>query len=406
MSSKEKRNILIAASILFVFSIFFAKNNDIFLRQNLTNLRWDLSQKQQPNVSGNQNTQESVLSGRLAIVFRESRPATLKIETRLKENMKSTHPGFGAAFTGSTIGLGSGFFISDGGLVLTAYHVVDKSELYYIPGNGDNLKFVAIDANENTYDLELLAFDAILDLAILQANVKEKVPKLELASKAPKLGSTILAIGNSHDQLLAARTGKVVHLGTTGPKGRFADETIELSAALAAGDSGGPVLNTKGEVIGVTSYIAYNPNHQSVSSATASFVIPITKGSTALANLLAGKNRDVAVIGFSSGSSLDYDPERASIDLGKLPGAVVDKVKKGGPADKAGLRSIQLDEFNHILAADVIVAIDGIATKTMEDVIDLLFDKQVGDKIKLSVQRQDELIELELTLGAKNEVFE
>ncbi len=406
MSSKNKRNILIAVSILLLLTAFLAKNEQIFSKQNLTNLRWDLSQKQEAANVDNQGIQEAVLSGRSAIVFKEARPATLKIEIRLKDDKLMTHPGFGTAFADSTIGLGSGFFISDGGLVLTAYHVVDKSELYYIPGDGKNLELVAIDANENSYELELLAFDAILDLAILQANVTGKVPKLELASKTPKLGSTILAIGNSHEQFLAARTGKVVQIGITGPKGRFADETIELSAALAAGDSGGPVLNTKAEVVGVTSYIAYNPNHHSASSATASFAIPITKDSPALANLLAGKNRDVAVIGFSSGSGLDYDPEQASINLGKLPGAVVDKVKKGGPADKAGLHSIQLDEFNHILKADVIVAIDGVATKTMEDVIDLLFDKRVGDKIKLSVQRQDELLELELTLGAKNEVFE
>lgn len=346
-------------------------------------------------------------TGALAEAFELARDAAVRIEARC-----------GSGRNGHPVGVGSGFFASDDGLVLTAYHVVDSTAT-----SGCNVRWVAITAQEEVFPLTLVGFDAFNDLAALKADVDRRVPFLPLAERAPTPGTPVVAIGNSRDDFLAARAGRVTRLGVQANRADFADGTIELTNSLAPGDSGGPVVNARGEAIGVVSYISFNPGAMttqefmppflrglSLSRDFAGYAVPLTAGSEIVSEVVAGARRDLPVIGFSW--QTDYQPGRGPHDLGPRPGPIVHRVARGGPADVAGLRPMGQKPVTNAdgsvgvdLVADVIVALDGVPTPTFYDLLALVKARQIGDVVTLTVQRDNATFRLELELGAKTSVF-
>jgi serine protease Do len=355
-------------------------------------------------------------TGELARVYDVARPASVQIEAR------SSDPGY----LGAPIGIGTGFFISADGFVLTAYHVVDKSDISGSSAFKRSIKYVAISPDETEYDLELIGFDAYFDLAILKATVPGSVPFLPLATATSKEGDDIVAIGNSRGDFLQGRAGMISRIGVDRPRARFADDTIEVSAALAPGDSGGPLLNEQGEAIGVVSFISFVPDRlnsdtdrnvppflRGVASEArefAAYAVPVSSSNDMIARLRMGEQRDIPVIGFSAppaqtGLPASYDPRGfRGIDLGDLPGAIVWEVRPDGPAARAGLQDIQVND-DGINSADVIVAVDDEPTPTFDDLIEALYVRGVGETVTITVQRSGETFKLRLELGAKSQVF-
>ena len=355
--------------------------------------------------------------GALLETFREARPATVQVEI-----------GSSAfAFADTPLGVGTGFFISPDGLLLTAYHVVDPTPNF--PGEAT---FRATGPDGKHYALELVGFDAYRDLALLQADGAENVPYLPLTADTPAVGSEVVAIGNSRGDFLQGRAGEVRRLDVRAVQVSFADGTFELSSALAPGDSGGPVINAAGEVLGVVSYIAFAPRATSsvpeaglipllrtIPSADgyAAYAVPVATDDATLAALRRGEQQDIPVIGFKGivqGLRSDYDPRYQSGPyLGPRPGVIVGTVEPGGPAERAGLRSVaqrQLYDsggaFQEVQTrADVIVAVDSERTPTYEALVGVLRRKQVGQEVEVEVQRGDELLQLRLELGGKRKVF-
>ncbi len=352
--------------------------------------------------------------GKLLGVFTRARPATLQIE------IGSGTPAFG----GVPLGVGTGFFISEGGLVLTAYHVVDPGSAF----RGE-AALSARGPNGRRYGLELVGFDAYLDLALLQADLggERSVSYLPLAPRPPTVGRGVVAIGNSRNDFLAARAGEVRRLDVRAVQARFADGTFELSAALAPGDSGGPVLDESGNVVGVVSYIAFArtaPEQPGLfpllglfgsESDYSAYAVPVEANSEVVTALRAGGQRDVPVIGFQVGVQglvQNYDPA-LGLELGPLPGVVVGQVVAGGPAARAGLRNaVQRPVYdaagalvNIDVTADVIVSVDGERTPTYDDLVAVLRRKEVGERVTLKVSRGDAVLMLELELGGNRAVF-
>lgn len=355
--------------------------------------------------------------GALLEAFKEARPATVQIEI-----VSSAF-----AFADTPLGLGTGFFISADGLMLTAYHVVDPAPNF--PGKAS---FEALGPDGKRYPLELIGFDAYHDIALLQADGAEDVPYLPLTADTPVIGSEVVAIGNSRGDFLQGRAGEVRRLDVRAVQANFADGTFELSSALAPGDSGGPVVNAAGEVLGVVSYIAFAPRATSSvpeaglfpllrtvpsGDGYAAYAVPVAVDDATLAALRRGEQQDIPVIGFVGGVQglrSDYDPRyQSGAYLGPRPGVVVGTVQPGGPAERAGLRSAaqrQLYDssgaFQEVQTrADVIVAVDGERTPTFEALLGVVRRKQVGQEVEIGVQRGDELLQLRLELGGKRKVF-
>lgn len=355
--------------------------------------------------------------GELLEAFKEARPATVQIEI-----------GSSAfAFADTPLGVGTGFFISPDGLLLTAYHVVDPAPDF--PGEAF---FEALSPKGERYALELVGFDAYRDLALLQAADAENVPYLPLTDETPAVGSEVVAIGNSRGDFLQGRAGEVRRLDVRAVQISFADGTFELSSALAPGDSGGPVVSEAGEVLGVVSYIAFAPRATSSvpepglfsllrtvpsGDGYAAYAVPVAADDDALDALRRGEQQDIPAIGFVAGVQglrEDYDPRSQSgARLGPRPGVVVGALQPGGPAERAGLRSAVQQQvydsqgvFQGVQTrADVIVAIDGERTPTFEVLQGVLRHKQIGRKVELEVQRGEERLQLRLELGGRRAVF-
>jgi serine protease Do len=295
---------------------------------------------------------------------------------------------------------------------------VDSSGLN--PNISRTISYVGVAPDETEYELSLVGFDAYFDIALLKTEVKESVPFLPLATNKVKVRDGVVAIGNSRGDFLAARAGEVSRLGVDKPQVRFADGTIELTAALAPGDSGGPVLNKEGEAIGVVSYISFAPDELASDTYTApfllgrtrgfaSYAIPVSADSELVAALKTGLRNDVPVIGFSSPSEFsgipqDYDP-RSGLDLGRKAGAVVFEVRPGGPADLAGLKGLEVDREGEITSADVIIAVNDEPTPSFQSVLESVYIKKVGETVTLTVQRGKQTFKVRVELGARNQVF-
>lgn len=347
--------------------------------------------------------------GALADAYRLARPATLRIEARCE-----------GAFRGGPLGVGSGFYVSETGDVLTAYHVVEGDAVARCP-----IRYVGIEADGDEVDLELTGFDAYYDLAWMRADAGGEVPYLKLAERSPRPGTEVVAIGNSRGETLAPRAGRITRLGVRANRADFADGTIELTAALAPGDSGGPVVTASGEAVGVVSYISFTPGSLrsdayvppflrglALPSEFASYAVPVTDDGEMVAALRAGERRDVPVIGFSWRQGFDYEPG-GELSFGMRPGPVVVDVAPGGPADRAGLRAYRerpvYDADGELIGidreADVIVAVDGEPTPTFYALLETIRRKEIGQTVSLTVQRGRTTVRLELELGAKREVF-
>jgi S1-C subfamily serine protease len=349
--------------------------------------------------------------GVLADVYDESLPATVRIEARCENDPRA-----------STLGVGTGFYVDGGGGLLTAYHVVEGGAGAPCP-----VIYTAIEADGDTYPLELKGFDAYFDLAFMQTvGLEGPSPYLPLASEAPQPGEGVVAIGNSRGDTLQPRAGQVTRLGVRAGRADFADGTVELTAALAPGDSGGPVLNEQGRVIGVVSYISFRPDNLEsdayvppflrglpLPSEFASYAVPVQEGGERYLALRAGEQRDVPVIGFSWRPGFDYAPTAGDVSLGLRPGPIVLRVQPGGPADEAGLRSYEeeprYDASGNLMEvereADVIVAVDGVETPTFYDLLAEVRTKTIGKPVELTVQRGRATQRIDLVLGAKRDVF-
>ncbi len=353
-------------------------------------------------------------TGTLSKTFAKARPATLQIE--IGSSLM--------AFSNAPLGVGTGFFISKDGLVLTAYHVIDAGS--GVPGK---VTLSARGPGGKRYPLELVGFDAYRDLALLRAANAKNVPYLEVSPRDPVVGSSVVAIGNSRGDFLQGRAGEVRRLNVAAVQASFADGTFELTAALAPGDSGGPVLDEAGRAVGVVSYIAFTPRRtlatprsglfpllelRPADDGYAAYAVPVVADSAVLAALRAGEARDVPVIGFTIGlrGLESYDPASSGgLELGPSPGVIVGQVAPGGPAARAGLRdAVQrpvADSDGTLLQifADVIVSVDGERTPTSDALVGVLRRKQVGQTVAVEIARGDSAVTLDLELGGRRAVF-
>lgn len=306
---------------------------------------------------------------------------TLPQETlRLFERSRSAVVRLGSLDPGSmAMGLGTGFFISPGGELLTAYHVVSEGQLFQVQTLGGQ-----------RYPARLVAFDAAADVALLKVDVPGPFPYLNLSPRPPQVGEGVLAIGNSGGDFLQPREGKLLRLEAAASRADFPQGTLEMDARLAPGDSGGPIINGLGQVIGVVSYIRVDE----YGATETSYAIPTVEGNALITDLKSGQQRDRGVVGLVF--DLYHD------GLTQVPGGVVSRVARGSPAERAGLRGHVRDQTGQMTDfGDIIVSVQGVQTRNSGDVIRELQRYGVGETVTVRYLRAEQEYEAQLRLVPK-----
>jgi S1-C subfamily serine protease len=287
-----------------------------------------------------------------------------------------------------TQGAGSGIVIDDQGHILTNNHVVAGAQ---------TLEVTLSDGT--TAPATLVGRDPGNDLAIIKIDVpKEKLTVASLGdSDALKPGQLAIAIGSPFGLEGTVTVGFVSATGRyRSTSSRPIKNMIQTDAAVNPGNSGGPLINSKGEVVGITTSI----ESPVLGSVGVGFAVPINAAKTGLTQMLAGETVQHAWLGISG---RQITPAIAK-DLGLTvdSGVYVDLVTANSPAAKGGLQGTQIARGSQTPTAigDVIVSVDGRKVLKVEDISSYLDTKAVGDKITLTVIRDGKQQPLEITLSA------
>jgi 2-alkenal reductase len=347
-----------------------------------------------PVVAAPQVTEESVILSSiekqdiLVDIYEKSNPGVVAIQV----------------LTESGSGLGSGFVLDKEGHIITNYHVVEgETELEVDFATGFKTRG------------ELVGIDTDSDLAIIKVDAPaEELHPLPLGDSSEiKVGQTVVAIGSPFRFNGTMTTGIVSSLGRTleslrqapGGSNFSAGDIIQTDAAINPGNSGGPLLNLDGEVIGVNRAIRtfnFTSDAEPLNSGIG-FAIAINIVKRVAPSLISEGKYDYPYLGISSLSDLSLLQQEA-LQLPQSSGAYVTTVTPESPADRAGVRggTVPTDFPTLFSGGDLIIAIDGDPIQTFNDLLSyLIHNKNPGDTIIMTILRDNQEIEVELTLDKR-----
>lgn len=277
-------------------------------------------------------------------------------------------------------GAGSGFVVDKQGHVVTNYHVVQGAQRF----------FVAFGTLEQSYPAKLIGYDQSNDLAVLQVDAPENLLKpVRLGDSANlQVGQTAIAIGNPFALGQTMTTGVVSSLNRSihGENNRVISGLIQTDAAINQGNSGGPLFDSSGRVIGVNAMI-YSPSGGSVGIG---FAIPINTVKRFVPDLIQYGHARHPYLGVAM---LPLSPRLAKmLNLETSQGLLVIEVQPGSPADKAGIRGgnrpVMIGNYEISLGGDVLLAVDGQPMEDQNALQNYLqSQKQVGDHLKVTLKR-------------------
>ncbi len=281
---------------------------------------------------------------------------------------------------------GTGFIISSDGMILTNRHVVQY----------ENINYTVILTNGEKYEAKVLAKDNVQDLAVLKIEPKEG----ELFNPLPlgdsdnlKIGQTVIAIGNALGEFQNSVSVGVVSglarsiMASGAGMAETLDQLIQTDAAINSGNSGGPLLNLSGEIIGINVAVASGAEN-------IGFAIPINQAKRAIESVKATGKITYPFLGVRH--ILVDEEVKAQYNLPVDYGAWVVRgneigdvaVTPGSAADKAGIKE-----------NDIILEVDGQKITTENTLSKMILSHNVGDKIRLKILREGKEIEVEAELG-------
>ncbi len=289
-------------------------------------------------------------------------------------------------------GAGSGFVIDPRGFILTNFHVIQEAQSIEV-----------VLGDQTHYPAKVIGADQRNDVALIKIDPKGKsLIALTLGdSSALQVGQKVLAIGNPFGFQSTLTTGVVSALGRTVQTSQttFIDEAIQTDAAINRGNSGGPLINSHGEVIGINSAI-YTP---SGTTAGIGFAIPINTAKNIARDLMTDGRVHTAFLGVETLPVGGY--LSSALDLPVQDGLLVETVTPNGPAAKAGIRggdrTAQAGMRRIYIGGDIIVGVDGSKVANQFDVNILLNHKRPGDTVTLSVYRGGKKLDLPVTLSER-----
>lgn len=291
-------------------------------------------------------------------------PAVVNIDVQQRvRNRRSNNPRSSQEVSGN----GSGFIFTRDGYILTNSHVVHQATKLEV-ALSDGRRFPA----------EMVGEDPDTDLAVIRINAPNLVAARLGDSQSLRAGQLAIAIGNPYGFQYTVTTGVVSALGRSfrSRSGRLIDNVIQTDAALNPGNSGGPLVASNGEVIGVNTAVI-------LSAQGICFAIPINTAKMIVGSLIKHGKYQRSYIGVG-GQNVDL-PRRLTrfYDLAVESGVLVISIENDSPAQKAGL-----------VIGDVIVGMGNQPIANIDDLHKVLTDKQVGVRSPLTVLRRTEKLTL------------
>jgi S1-C subfamily serine protease len=261
-------------------------------------------------------------------------------------------------------GSGSGVIVSPDGLILTNSHVV-----------GGNNRLAVTTADSRNLNARVVGDDPDTDLALVRVEEDVVLPAARLGdSKSLRRGQLVIAIGNPLGFESTVTTGVVSALGRTlrARSGRLIDDIIQTDAALNPGNSGGPLVSSRGEVVGINTAIILGTQGIcfAVASNTANFV---------LGELVRHGRVRRSFIGIAAAQTPLPRRLRTAAGIEQASAVTVSSIETGGPADRGGLR-----------AGDIILAIDGVTVTAADDLVRNLTADKIGRSVTLAILRNGE----------------
>ncbi len=275
--------------------------------------------------------------------------------------------------------LGSGFIISPDGYIVTNDHVI-----------GDAREIVVTLSTGEKYKAKVVGKDPVSDIAVLKIDAKKELPYLKLGNSDDVIiGEWAIAMGNpfglfelGNQPTVTVGVISAVKMNLHSVGGRIYRDMIQTDAAINSGNSGGPLLNALGEVIGINTVI-YTPNQGNVG---VGFAIPINRAKVIINELVRkGKiDRD-----FKIGMRVQTVDENIAryFKLPKAEGVIVTDVASGSPAQKAGFKE-----------GDLIIEVNGEPVKDDQSLVEIIQMSKVGDVLNFKVLRDDKEITIKMKL--------
>ena len=288
--------------------------------------------------------------------------------------------------------LGSGFVVDKAGHIVTNFHVVE---------NADEIRVSF--SNQDTVEAELVGTDPSTDLAVLrvesQASALTPLPLGD--SDTVRVGDPVVAIGNPFGLDRTATAGIVSALQRliTAPNDFAIDHVIQTDAPINRGNSGGPLLSAKGEVIGVNTQI--ETGGISTGNVGIGFSVPSNTVEDVVAQILQTGRAEHAYLGIAGHA---VTPDLAeTYNLPVESGVLVEEVRPASGAARAGLEAgetrVVVAGETYDLGGDIIVAADGERISSIEELRDAIAARKPGDKIKLRIYRDKKRTSVTVTLG-------
>ena len=271
---------------------------------------------------------------------------------------------------------GSGIILSADGYILTCYHIVQRCYTYGFP--------VTVTLYDGaSYNAQIVGTEADSDLAVLKIDALGLSPAVLGDSDALAVGERVYALGNPSPQFsytitrgVVSALDRTIAIGDDMTAGMF-----QFDAAIGAGNSGGPVYNEQGQVVGVAT-----ARYTATGVEGLGFAIPITDAVTVANELIEkGYVSGKAYLGIVMDNT--YTPAVARYYRG-MPGAYVRSVEEGSAAQDAGLRP-----------GDVITAVDGVAVEGSDALVSVVRGYKAGDSAALTVWRAGEYLDISVTFG-------
>jgi S1-C subfamily serine protease len=301
---------------------------------------------------------------------------------------------------------GSGFVLDEGGHIVTNQHVVEGANEVSVRFSGGARRNARIVGEDPSTDVAVLKVDAPQDT----------LRPLTLGdSDSLEVGEPVIAMGNPLNVGLSVTTGIVSGIGRPikAPNNYTIDGAVQTDAAISSGNSGGPLLDSRGTVIGINSQVA-SGGSTGVAQGVG-FAVPINTVKNVVRQLITTGEVEHGYIGvqmFSAGieeleayTTLSREQLREEYGLPEN-GAIVSEVTPGGPADEAGIAGGAEEEIGDfpVPIGDVITGVAGRSVATPDDVIAVVNARRPGDRLNLTVVTPgEEPRQVELTVGSQPE---